>query len=122
MSDDNSDCTKFNNSDKIEDNLHQQAKAEDMPKEDRKRKVLEILTDSGFALPKAAIYRNAKLRGATFARRSVDNYLEEMAQEGLVQKVDTEALDEGRLVEVDLSQAGYFIATDAGYELLNDSE
>ncbi len=86
---------------------------DDMGKEDRKRQVLQLLAESGFALPPAAIFRNAKLRGATFERRSVNNYLDELVEEGLVAMVDPEALEEGRVEEAD-SNRGYFMATEEG--------
>lgn len=82
----------------------------DMGKEDRKRVVLEFLENSGVALPPAAVYRNIKIRGGTFEERSVKTYLRELAEEGKVLKVDPDALEEGRVVEVDLSDQGYFMA------------
>jgi Fe2+ or Zn2+ uptake regulation protein len=87
---------------------------DDMGKEDRKEMVLKLLAESGFALPPAAIFRNAKLQGATFERRSVNNYLEELAEEGLVKKIDANALNEGEIKEVDPGKSGYFIATEEG--------
>jgi len=86
------------------------------------RKVLEILTESGYALPKAAVFRNAKLRGATFERRSVDNYFDEFLEIGLVKKVDGEALEEGEIVEIEPGETGYFIATDKAYEWMAENE
>ncbi|MFD1588464.1 hypothetical protein ACFR9U_15905 [Halorientalis brevis] len=93
-----------------------------MGKEDRKRLILKVLADGGFALPPVVIFRNAKLRGATFERRSVNNYLTELTEEGLVQKIDAEALDEGEIKEVDLSDEGYFIATDDGIDVAYDRD
>ncbi len=90
---------------------------DNMGKEDRKRQVLRLLVDSGFALPPAAIFRNAKLRGATFERRSVNNYLDELVDEGLVAIVDPDALEEGKIEESE-SNRGYFMATDAGVEAI----
>lgn len=85
-----------------------------MGKEDRKRQVLKILVDSDFALPPIVIFRNAKLRGATFERRSVNNYLRELAEEGKIEKVAPAPLDDGSVEPVPLSDEGYFIATDLG--------
>ena len=101
--------------------MHYQTKAEDMAKEDRKQQVLDILMESGLALPKAAIFRNLKVRGATFERRSVDNYLAELAEEGFVKKLDVEALESGEVVETDMSEPGYFIATELAFEERADS-
>lgn len=93
---------------------------ESMGKEDRKRRVLRVLAD-GHALPPIVIFRNAKLQGADFERRSVNNYLPELHDDGLVRKVDADALDDGRLVDVPLAEEGYFVITEAGLEHLADA-
>lgn len=93
--------------------------SEDMGKEDRKRRVLNVLRD-GHALPPAVIFRNAKLQGADFERRSVNNYLDELLEEGFVKKVDAAALEDGTLVTVDRSEEGYFIITEEGQESISD--
>lgn len=72
-----------------------------MGKEERKRIVLRLLVESGLDLPPQVIFHNCKKRGATFERRSVDNYLSELQDEGYVERVpDTQgfyrATDEGR--------------------------
>jgi len=59
-----------------------------MGKEERKRQVLGLLVESGLDLPPAVIFHNLKQRGATFERRSVDNYLKELREEGYVEKSD----------------------------------
>jgi len=122
MTDNGPSCTNSNNSDKTDANLHRSSQGEDVAKDDRMRKVLEILTESGYALPKAAVFRNAKLRGATFERRSVDNYFDEFLEIGLVKKVDGEALEEGEIVEIEPGETGYFIATDKAYEWMAENE
>lgn len=71
-----------------------------MGKEERKRQVLGLLVESGLALPPSVIFYNAKRRGATFERRSVDNYLDELQQEGRVTKED--------------EKRGYYVATEKG--------
>lgn len=58
-----------------------------MGKEERKRQVLSILVESGLDLPPAVIFHNCKKRGATFERRSVNNYLDELVESGYVEKV-----------------------------------
>jgi len=90
-----------------------------MGKEDRKMQVLSVLVDSDLALPPAVIFRNAKLRGATFERNSTDNYLRELLDEGYIQKVGPGKLEDGDLVEVPSSEEGYFIATESGHERLS---
>lgn len=90
---------------------------DDMGKEDRKRRVLKLLADSGLALPPAVIFRNVKLRGATFERRIINDYLKELAEDGLIEKVDPEALEEGEIESIDLSEEGYFVITEAGLDV-----
>ena len=60
------------------DNLPIGGKSSNMGKEERKRMVLGLLVESGLELPPAVIFDNLKRRGATFERRSVDNYLQEL--------------------------------------------
>jgi repressor of nif and glnA expression len=73
-----------------------------MGKEERMRQVLAILVESGLDLPPAVIFHNCKKRGATFERRSVNNYLDELQESGYVEKIpDTK---------------GYYTATDEGRE------
>lgn len=85
-------------------------------KEDRKRRVLDVLIETSMALPSVVIFRNVKLQGATFERRSVNNYLRELVEEGYVRKVSPEALDRGELVDVETSEQGYYLATDRASE------
>ena len=88
-----------------------------MAKEDRMRQVLNLLTETGMALPPAVVFRNLKLRGATFESRSVNTYLKELTEGGYVRKVAPEALDQGELVDVDdLRDEGYYVATDRADE------
>jgi repressor of nif and glnA expression len=71
-----------------------------MGKAERKRQVLGLLVESGLDLPPAVIFHNLKRRGATFERRSVDNYLAELRDEGYVTKTD--------------DSKGYYSATEKG--------
>ena len=91
-----------------------------MGKEDRKRRVLSLLVETGLALPPAVIFRNVKYRGADFERRSVNNYLAELADDGLVMKIDPRSLEQAELQEIPMSDEGYFIATDAGIDFIED--
>lgn len=94
--------------------------ASNVAREDRIERVLRLLVESDCALPPAAIFRNAKLRGADFERRSIDNFLEVLHSRGLVIKVAVDSLDEGAIEEVGLSEHGYYMATDAGRESLDE--
>ncbi len=82
------------------DNLPIRGNGSNMGKEERKRMVLGLLVESGLELPPAVIFDNLKRRGATFERRSVDNYLHELREEGLVKRTD--------------ESKGYNIATEKG--------
>jgi repressor of nif and glnA expression len=86
-----------------------------MTKEDRKQQVLDLLMETEMALPPAVLFRNLKLRGATFEYRSVKTYLAELTADGYVRKVSPKALHEGRLEEADSGEA-YYIATDRASE------
>lgn len=90
-----------------------------MGKEERKEMVLDILRESDLALPPGVIFRNLKYRGATFERRSLDNYLQELLQEGYVEKVDPDVLEDGQLEPIESSESGYFVLTDLA---VDDSE
>jgi len=75
---------------------------ETMGKEERQRRVLQLLVETGLHLPPKVIHHNCRHRGAEFSRRSVDNYLSELQEMGYV--------------EIVAEQEGYYAATDAGRE------
>jgi len=64
------------------------ANADDMGKQDRKLRTLEILVKSKLALTPQVLFMNLKLSGATFERRSVGTYLTEMEADGYVEALD----------------------------------
>ena len=82
------DCSKNSNTVRFGTNLQLAPDGGDMGKEERKRQVLGLLVESGLDLPPAVIFHNLKQRGATFERRSVDNYLGELREQGYVEKSD----------------------------------
>jgi len=91
-----------------------------MSKEDRKQLVLGYLAHTELALPPAVLYRNLRLRqNATFSERTLGNYLEELAAEGLVMRIDPGAMADREVIAAD-SGRGYWIATDAGHEAADD--
>jgi Fe2+ or Zn2+ uptake regulation protein len=59
-----------------------------MGKQDRKLRTLEILVKSDLALTPQVLFMNLKLSGATFERRSVGTYLNEMQADGYVEEID----------------------------------
>jgi len=82
-------------------------------KEERIEVTRQLLVESGQAMPTQVILRNLKRRGATFERSSVQRYLKKLVERGEIVKIDKEALDERRVVEVDVGTEGYWIAADA---------
>lgn len=61
-----------------------------MGKEDRKQAALRLLDESELALTPYVLYMNLRMRGATFERRTLANYLRELVDEGRVEKIDVE--------------------------------
>lgn len=91
-----------------------------MSKEDRKQLVLGYLAHTNLALPPAVLYRNLRLlQNATFSERTLGNYLEELADDGLVMRIDPDAMADREVVELD-SGRGYWVATDAGRDAVDD--
>jgi len=64
-----------------------------MGKEERKEQVLEILAQSDLALTPYVLFRNLKMRGATFERRTLGNYLAELVDENRVERLEFEQRD-----------------------------
>jgi hypothetical protein len=90
----------------------------DMAPEDRRQFVLEVLEASGVAMRPVDVFRNCKLRGGTFERRSTVTYLNQLVDSGEVLKVESEALNDGEIVTVeDRDERGHFIAASVAAEL-----
>lgn len=84
-----------------------------MAPEDRRKRVLAVLEDSGVAMRSVDVFRNAKLRGADFEHRTTKTYLSDLIDSGEVLKVDSAALDDGEIEEIDTGERGHFIAASA---------
>ena len=84
-----------------------------MARDDRRAFVLAVLEDSGVAMKSVDVFRNCKLRGAMFEHRTTKTYLADLMDSGDVLKVDSQALGEGEIVEVDSGERGHFIAASA---------
>lgn len=80
--------TKCSNMDKSGEDNTDQSDSRSMGKEERVRQVLGLLVESELDLPPRVILHNCKKRGATFERRTVHRYLDELAEEGHVKKVE----------------------------------
>lgn len=91
----------------------------DMGKEDRRRVVLDFMGEHPVALRPAELYRNLRFhRRITFSKESVDNYIEEFVDEGLVLRVKPQALEMGKIEEAPADQRAYYIISDDGKEYL----
>ena len=113
--------TTWCESDKNHANNTDCAKHDDMSKEDRKGLLLEYLVHTGLALPPAVLYRNLRLKqNATFSEKTLHNYLDELGDAGLVKRIDPNAMEDRRVVEID-SGRGYWMATEHGREEASDS-
>lgn len=84
-------------------------------KPERKAVVLQFLADSGLALPPTAIHRNLRLQAgfpSTYA--TTRRYLNELADDGLVRRVEREPLDDRELRSVTDDSRAWYIATEDG--------
>ena len=92
-----------------------------MSKQDRKALVLQYLVHTDLALPPAVLFRNLRLwQNATFSEKTLNNYLHELEADGLVTRIDPEAMVERKRVELDDGR-GYWVATDRGREQASNS-
>jgi DNA-binding transcriptional ArsR family regulator len=117
MSETGGSCPVGKNSDKFGTPFTDGGENEDVAKEDRKRRVLRFLVDSGLAMPRKVLFRNLRYRGADFSDSSIKNYLRELREEGLVERIDANQFEEGRVVVSD-DDPGYWVATSEGDELV----
>lgn len=106
-----------NNPDKFGATLYAAPDGGDVAKEDRKRRVLAFLVDSRLALPRTALFRNLRYQGADFSEGSLKNYLRELREEGLVERIDAEKFAEGQ-VSVSDDDPGYWVATSDGRDVI----
>lgn len=104
-----------------QNNTYTQKEPAQMGKQDRKALVLQYLVHTRLALPPAVLYRNLRLRqNATFSESTLKNYLDELEAEGLIKRVDPEAMVEREAVAVENGR-GYWMATERGREACDDS-
>ena len=80
---------------------------------DRRARVLAVLEQSGVAMKGVDVWRNCKVRGATFERRTTKYYLAQLLEDGQVVKVDGSAMEGAELERVDSSERGHFMARSA---------
>jgi len=109
----------FNNSDNSGTPIADGGDDGDVGKEDRKRRVLAFLVDSGAAFGQVALYRNLRYNGASFSESTLKNYLAELRSEGLIERIDAERFEEGAL-EPSEEEPGYWVATSEGAERISE--
>lgn len=91
-----------------------------MAQQERRAFVLAVLEDSAVAMKSIDVFRNCKLRGATFEHRSTKNYLSQLIDSGDVLKVDSQGLGDGEIVEIETGDRGHFIAASVAAEYRGD--
>jgi hypothetical protein len=93
-----------------------------MGKAERKQVVLEFMASKGLALPPGAIFRNLKLhQGITFSEDSVENYLSEFVEDGLVERIRKQPLDDGEIEPASEDERAWYLITEAGIEAAESS-
>ncbi|MDB2226186.1 hypothetical protein PM023_16185 [Halorubrum ezzemoulense] len=93
-----------------------------MGQQDRRDFVLAVLEDSGVAMKPVDVFRNCKLRGGRFERRTTKSYLSELVESGDVLKIDSGALNDGRIVEIPTEDRGHFIAASVARQYAPDDD
>ncbi len=117
MPKDERDCITSQQSDNSAEVKQDGADSGRMAPRDRRAQLLAVLEASGTAMRGVDVWRTAKLHGATFERRTATNYLGQLLESGDVLKVDSDALGDGDLVEIDRGERGHFIAASVAAEL-----
>lgn len=85
-----------------------------MTKAERKQLVVDLLVASDVAMPRRVLLRNLKLVGARFQKSALQNYLEELSDEGRVRRVQPDALERREIVAPERGERGYWAAANLG--------
>jgi len=104
-----------NNSDRFDTDLSVGATSNNTGKAERKQRVLAFLVDAQLALPRLALWRNLAYNGADFTDSALKNYLRELREEGVIERIDAEQFAE-RTVQPSDDDPGYWVATSEGAE------
>jgi hypothetical protein len=86
-------------------------------KAEAKREVLEFLSETRIALPRKPLYRNLAYRGWSKSDATLQNYLAELRDEELIERVDAEEFADGNL-KISNEDPGYWVITAEGVEYL----
>lgn len=88
---------------------------QEMHKPARKRALVEFLGRQGTVCSRMHIYRNLRLReNMPISPDTVSGYLAELVDEGLVQRVAKDPLEDRRLVDADKDGRALYLITAAG--------
>ncbi|MBX0296671.1 hypothetical protein [Haloarcula nitratireducens] len=94
----------------------------DMVKSERKDLILQFMGEYPLAMPPVLIYRNLRLhRNLRVGKETVKNYLQELVEEGLVLRIDKNALDDGEIREADPDDRAYYIISEEGKDEIEDT-
>ncbi|MGB9933913.1 hypothetical protein [Haloarcula amylolytica] len=86
-----------------------------MVKSERKELILRFMAEHPLAMSPVALYRNLRIhRELRVGKETVKNYLQEMAKEGLVLRVDKNALDDAEIQEADDEDRAYYLISEDG--------
>jgi predicted transcriptional regulator len=111
------------NSHPIGENIVSAPDESDMVKSERKELVLRFMEKNSLALPPILVYRNLRLhRSLRVGKETVKNYLTELKEEGLVLRIDKQALDDGEIKEAEPDDRAYYIINDKGREFLRSKD
>ena len=103
------------------ENITSGQEGQDMVKSERKELLLEFMSEYPLAMSPVVLYRNLRIhRDLRVGKETVKNYLQEMAEEGLVLRIDKQALDDAEIREADPDDRAYYIISDAGRDSIGD--
>jgi len=88
-------------------------------KSEAKREVLKFLYQTRAALPRKPLYRNLAYRGWDKSDGTLQNYLNELQEEGFVARVDANKFAEGVLKLSD-DDPGYWVITSDGVSEIDE--
>jgi len=85
-------------------------------KEERKMEVLTFLEQHRLAFTRKVLWRNMAYHGCSFKEGAIKNYLPELRDHGLVERIDANEYAEQNLVKAD-GDPGYWIITKRGVQV-----